>query len=265
MQLFKTLLKPHERPINDAEEKVIEEAVKGLYRLESSERQFCNIAPFFGSKTAGSLRARFDRWHSGQEHAWLFDNPMDSLKTDTDVIGIDLTHILKSESCKTPLLMYLLHRLEQVVAGQRGMIFIDEGWQALNDPWFAQVINDWSRTPRKKNLAFGLATQSANDTGDSAVNTPINQSALCKLFAPNPSADKAVYCGQFGLPLQAYELIKTLPDDQHWFVLQYGHQEIAVLRANLAGMEQEIAVISGRQATVKLLDEIRAEHGEAKK
>ena len=61
---------------------------------------------------------------------------------------------------------------------------------------------------------------------------------------------------------QAYELIKTLPDDQHYFVLQYGLKEIAVVRINLKGLEKEIAVISGRENSVRLLDEIRAEQGD---
>jgi type IV secretion system protein VirB4 len=262
MQLFKVMLKPHDRPVNEAEEKSIEEAVKGLYRLDQTERQFCNLAPFFGSKTPGSLRARFDRWHSGQEHAWLFDNPDDSLTMQADVIGIDLTHIFKLESCKTPLLMYVTHRFRQAIMGTRGKLYLDEGWAALNDVYFSNLINDLSRTPRKEDLMFGLATQSPSDTGNAAVNIPINESARCKLFAVNPTADRALYCEKFGLPEQAYQLIKTLPDDHHYFVLQYGLKEIAVVRLNLTGMEKEIAVISGRKHTVALLDEIRAEQGD---
>ncbi|WP_218813799.1 hypothetical protein [Rickettsiella endosymbiont of Dermanyssus gallinae] len=57
-------------------------------------------------------------------------------------------------------------------------------------------------------------------------------------------------------------MIKTLPDDSHYFLLNYGRgKESVVLRANLLGLEDEIAIISGRTETVALLDRIRVEVG----
>ncbi len=158
--------------------------------------------------------------------------------------------------------MYLLHRFSQQLEGQRGMIFIDEGWLALQDEYFKNIINDLSRTPRKKNNCFGLATQAAHDTSSSAIQAPINEAAACKVFFPNPMADRQTYIEGFGLTEREFELIKTLPDDSHYFLLNYGRgKESVVLRANLQGLEDEIAVISGRQETVELLDAIRAEVG----
>ena len=158
--------------------------------------------------------------------------------------------------------MYLMFRFSQLLEGQRGLIFIDEGWLALGDDYFKNIINDLSRTPRKKNNIFGLATQAANDTASSAVSAPINEAAACKIFFPNPTAHYEVYVKEFGLTDHEYHLIKTLPDDKHYFLLNYGKgKESVVIRANLEGLEDEIAVISGREETVNLLDRIRAEVG----
>ncbi|BBB15504.1 type IV secretion system protein VirB4 [Candidatus Rickettsiella viridis] len=266
LQLFKQLLKSCHKPFDEQEIKTIEEAITGMYRLNPEERQFCHIAPFFGANIPGSLRARFELWHSGREQAWLFDNTGDCFEQDhynADVIGLDLSHILKDECCKTPTLMYLLHRFSQQLEGQRGMIFLDEGWLALQDEYFKKIINDLSRTPRKKNNFFGLATQAAYDTLSSAIQTPINEAAACKIFFPNPSADRKTYIEGFGLSEREFELIKTLPSESHYFLLNYGRgKESVVLRANLHGLDDEIAVISGRKETVALLDSIRAEVGD---
>lgn len=264
--LFKQLLKSHNKPLDEQEIKIIEDAISGMYRLNPTERQFCHIAPFFGKNSPGSLRVRFECWHGQREHAWLFDNVSDCFEQqqyDTDVIGLDLSSILKDELCKTPILMYLLHRFCQQLEGQRGMIFLDEGWLALQDDYFKNIINDLSRTPRKKNNFFGLATQAAQDTFLSVINAPINEAAACKIFFPNSMADRKTYIDGFGLTEREFELIKTLPDDSHYFLLNYGRgKESVVLRANLKGLEDEIAIISGRQETVSLLDTLRAEVGE---
>lgn len=266
LYLFKQLLKSQHKPLDEQEIKIIEDAIAGMYRLNPAERQFCHIAPFFGKNSPGSLRARFECWHSHREQAWVFDNVSDCFEQqqyNTDVIGLDLSHLLKDEVCKTPTLMYLLHRFSQQLEGQRGMIFLDEGWLALQDDYFKNIINDLSRTPRKKNNFFGLATQAAQDTSVSAIQAPINEAAACKIFFPNPMADRKTYIEGFGLTEREYELIKTLPDDSHYFLLNYGRgKESVVLRANLKELDDEIAIISARQETVSLLDTIRAEVGD---
>jgi type IV secretion system protein VirB4 len=267
--LFKQLLKCPDKPLDEQDIKIIEDAIEGMYRLDLSERQFCHIAPFFGKNSKGSLRARFELWHSDREHAWVFDHEHDCFEQQyygAEIIGLDLSHILKDAVCKTATLMYLLHRFSQQLEGQRGMIFLDEGWLALQDKYFQNIINDLSRTPRKKDNCFGLATQAAHDTSSSAIQAPINEAAACKIFFPNPMADRKTYIGSFGLTEREFELIKTLPDDRHYFLLNYARgKESVVLRANLDGLEDEIAVISGRKETVALLDTIRTEVGDDSK
>ncbi|WP_218813798.1 hypothetical protein [Rickettsiella endosymbiont of Dermanyssus gallinae] len=193
LQLFKQLLKSPTNPLDESDIKVIEEAITGLYRLDSSERQFCHVAPFFGKNSKGSLRARFESWHSGRENSWLFDNAQDCFEQqhyDSDVIGLDLSHILKDESCKTPTLMYLLHRFGQQLEGQRGMFFLDEGWLALQDGYFKNIISDLSRTPRKKNNCFGLATQAAYDTTASKVTRLLTKRRPVRYFSLIPAPIK---------------------------------------------------------------------------
>jgi len=263
--LLRQMLTINNEVLTEADNEVISSAIDGLYRLHESSRQFCHMASFFGARKTGSLRNRFDQWHSDGQYAWLFDNEIDSLNLDADVLGFDLGSILADPVCKTPAVMYMIYRVQQVMAGQRGMIFFDEGWHALNDPVFKDIFNDLARTPRKKNIIFGLATQVASDTVDSPINKAINESSHCKIFFPNPSADRSVYIDSFGLTEHQYQLVRTLPDDQHYFLLVHGHgvnKESVVARPDLSGMDDDIAIISGRESNLALYDKIRAEVGD---
>lgn len=263
-ELFKKILTQQGEVLKDQELDLIENAVAGLYRLEKSVRQFCHIASFFGAKKAGSLRHRFDQWHSEGPYAWLFDNTDDSLNLNADVLGFDLGHILNHGECKTPALMYLTYRVEKAIEGQRGILFCDEGWRFLNDEYFKKLIEDWSRTPRKKNNIFGLATQTANDTNSDVLSKAINESAYCKFFFPNSSADRTVFVDGYGLSDREYELVKTLPDDKHYFLLTHGRgqgKQSVVLRLNLGWFKELIAIISARENTLLLLDQIIKEVG----
>jgi type IV secretion system protein VirB4 len=263
--LFRKILTINGDVLSERDTDVIEHAIEGMYRLDKPSRQLCHIASFFGTAKLGSLRTRFDAWHSDGPQAWLFDNADDSLNLNADVLGFDLGNILQDGTCKTPALMYLTYRVEEAIAGERGILFCDEGWRFLIDDYFRELINNWSRTPRKLNNIFGLATQVVNDTVDLSLSKAINESAFCKIIFPNPSADKKVYIDDLGLTDAEYNQIKTLPDDQHYFLLNHGrgiYKESVVLRLNLTGFKDLIAVLSAREETLKLLDQLLLEIGE---
>jgi len=260
--LFRKMLSVNGEVLTENDVDVIVNAIDGMYRLEVDSRQLCHIASLFGTKKIASLRSRFDQWHSEGAYAWVFDNEKDTLNLEDDVLGFDLGSILADKDCKTPALMYLTYRAEQAIEGQRGVLFIDEVWLALADDYFKSLIDNWSRTPRKKNNIFGLATQVANDKVMSGVSKSINESAFCKIFFPNPLADRNIYINEFGLTEREFYLVKNLPDDLHFFLLNYGrgiHKQSVVLRLNLKGMEDDIAVISARESSLAIFHKLYKE------
>ncbi|OGT42647.1 MAG: hypothetical protein A3F13_06975 [Gammaproteobacteria bacterium RIFCSPHIGHO2_12_FULL_40_19] len=264
LSLFKRMLTVGDEVLSEADAETIMRAIEGIYHLPKESRQLHHIASYFGTRQPGSLRNRFDQWHGDGQHAWLFDNAVDTLDLDADMLGFDIGHILKHAECKTPALMYLVYRVQQAMAGGHGIIFFDEGWNALNDPFLLKLIEDLSRTLRKKDIIFGMATQVANDTANSAVSKAINESAFCKIFFSNPSADESVYCGSLGLNVCEYEIVKTLPDHEHFFLLVHGHgvnRESVIVRLMLAGMYVDISIISGNERNLAVYDRVRAEVG----
>jgi type IV secretion system protein VirB4 len=260
---FKSLLTLHHSAWSEHDSETVEKVITGLYHMPACDRRFCHIAPYFGAKVKGSLRARFDEWHSQGNKAWAFDNEFDTLNLAPDLLGFELGAILKDADTKTPLCLYLMHRVNQALEGQRGGIFMDEGWAMLDDDYFKKELEEWGRTPRKKNRFLCLATQSADDAAASAVNDVLSQSAACKIFFPNPAARESTYRDALGLTAREYQLIKTLEDDRRFFLLNYGKgKESVVVRADLSGLDAELAVISGRELSVLLLDALRAAVGD---
>lgn len=251
-------------PLMVADEKIIEKAVHGAYELDHALRIYRHIAPFFGANKPSSLRERFDRWHSDGQHAWLFDNDSDNFAINNRISGQDIGNLLKPEfmDVSTPALMYMFHRLGDCLDSSPTAVFIPEGWKALTDPIFQEQLKDWSKTPRKNNMAVIMDTQSPEDLGTSAAGASIAREASTQVFFANSKAEWDHY-RQFNLSEKEFLVIqKELPAmDGHYFLLKQGNSSV-MARLNLNGMDDDISVLSANLARVLLLDEIRARVGD---
>jgi type IV secretion system protein VirB4 len=209
----------------------------------------------------GDLPSRLDPWIFEGEHAWLFDNREDELDFGNRVLGFDMTELLEDRRLRTPVLLYLFHRIEQRLDGSPTMILIDEAWKALDDPMFAARIRNWMKTLRKRNAMIGFATQSAADALDSSIASAIVEQTATAIFMPNQKAREEHYCKGFGLSAQEFEFIRSLPAHSRCFLVRQGNRSV-VVRLDLNGMPDMLTVLSGRESTVRRLDEIRASVGD---
>lgn len=207
------------------------------------------------------LAGRLEAWISSGEHGWLFDNADDRLDLSSRVIGFDMTALLETPRLRTPVMMYLFHRIDERLDGEPAMILIDEGWKALDDEVFAARIRDWLKTLRKRNALVGFATQSARDALDSKIATALVEQTATMLFMPNARARAEDYCEGFGLTEHELDVIRTLPAQSRCFLIRQSDASV-VVRLDLSGMPEVLAVLSGRESTVRRLDALRAEYGE---
>jgi type IV secretion system protein VirB4 len=211
---------------------------------------------------AGDLASRLAPWWGSGERAWLFDNAKDELDLSERIIGFDMTRILDDPTARTPVMMYLFHRVEQRLDGTPAIIVVDEGWKALDDEVFTTRIRDWEKTIRKRNGIVGFATQSAEDALSSRIAAAIVEQAATQIFMPNPKAQARDYVGGFGLTEHEFELVRTLPEYAHAFLIKHGNESV-VVRLDLSGDRDLLTILSGREQTVRMLDEIRAETGDS--
>jgi type IV secretion system protein VirB4 len=248
------------------EEAIVAAAVDANYDQQPQYRRLRWFAELLAGRRRpqpGDLAARLAPWHGDGEHAWLFDHAHDRLDATVPVLGFDMTELLDLPVLRTPAMMYLFHRIEERLDGSPAMIIIDEGWKALDDEVFAAHIRDWMKTLRKRNAIVGFGTQSARDALDSRVASAIIEQAATQLFMPNPRARAADYCEGFGLSAQEFELVRSLPAGTHCFLVKHGNDSV-VVRLDLSAMPELLTVLSGREASVRQLDALRAECGDAR-
>jgi type IV secretion system protein VirB4 len=242
----------------------IKDAIDANFAQPLEHRRLAHLVELFrgGARpTATDLYARLRPWWGDGERAWLFDNDEDLIDLSADAVGFDMTQILDDPTVRTPAMMYLFHRVEERLDGEATIIVVDEGWKALDDDVFVRRIKDWEKTIRKRNGIIGFATQSAQDALESRIASAIIEQAATQIFMTNPKARAVDYVEGFGLTRHEYDIVRTLPDDAHCFLIKHGNESV-VVRLNLTGEHEILTVLSGRERTVRLLDAIRQDHGD---
>lgn len=242
----------------------IKDAIDASFEQPLEHRRLRHLVELFrgGHRPhASDLWSRLRPWWGDGERAWLFDNAHDQTDLEADAIGFDMTQILDQPTLRTPAMMYLFHRVEQRLDGTPAIIVVDEGWKALDDDVFVRRIKDWEKTIRKRNGIVGFATQSAQDALESRIASAIIEQAATQIFMANPKARASDYMDGFGLTQHEYDLVRTLPDSAHCFLIKHGAESV-VARLDLSSERDLLTILSGRERTVRLLDKIRAANGD---
>lgn len=251
-------------PLSAPEQRQVREAVEANFSAPRAYRRLRTFVELFrGGRRPQEhdLYARLRPWWGEGEHAWLFDNAEDGVDLSNPTVGFDMTRILDDPLLRTPAMMYLFHRVDERLDGTPAIIVVDEGWKALDDDIFLARIRDWEKTIRKRNGVVGFVTQNAEDALASRISGAIVEQAATQVFTPNPRARPEHYMAGFGLTAHEFEIVRTLPDTSRCFLVKHG-QESVVVRLNLAGDEDLLTILSGRERTVRLFDEIRMQTGD---
>jgi type IV secretion system protein VirB4 len=239
-------------------------AVDAAYANDASLRRLRHFRELLSGARRpepGDLADRLGAWIDGGEHAWLFDNEADRLDMSNRVLGFDMTALLETPRLRTPVMMYLFHRIEERLDGHPTMILIDEGWKALDDDVFAARIRDWLKTLRKRNALVGFATQSARDALDSKIATALVEQTATMIFMPNAKARAEDYCDGFGLTQHELSILRTLPSHSRAFLVRQPDASV-VVRLDLSGAPEVLTILSGRESAVRRLDLLREAVGD---
>ena len=244
--------------VDSDELELIKTALEANFAQLRSRRRLRHLVELFRGSTrpkSGDLYARMRPWWGTGERAWLFDNEADLTDLSAVTVGFDMTAILDDPVVRTPALLYFFHRVEERLDGTPAIIVVDEGWKALDDDVFVRRIKDWEKTIRKRNGIVGFATQSAQDALESRIASAIIEQAATQIFMINPKARAEDYIDGFGLTPHEYELIRSLPDSSHCFLIKHGNDSV-VARLDLSNEKDILTILSGREATVRIFDEL---------
>lgn len=265
LRLLKAMLRPSNgQSFRQEEEDTLERAIARLCQEPVAQRTLANLAGLLVGRSradANDLHSRLRPWIEG-EKAWLFNAPHDVLSfSGRQVFGFDMTNILGNEDLRAPALMYIYHRLDELLTGDPVMFFMDEGWQLLSDETFSNYIVDKMKTIRKLNGIVGFGTQSAADIARAKVSHTLIEQSATNIHFPNPRADEESYIRRFGLTVKEYNFIRNTPPEKRTFLIKHGNDSV-IARLDLSAMPDMVKVLSGRKETIEECETLRARYGD---
>lgn len=263
-QLVKRCVQSAALPLYPKDEEAIARAVRAVADMPAHLRRLSTVRQNLPTEGGNSLHARLGRWCKGGALSWVFDDNDDQLGNlaANHVIGFDYTEFLDDPEIRTPLMMYLLDVMGELVDGRRLIYQIAETWKALGDPQFMGFMKREQKTIRKNNGIGIFDTQSPSDVLDSEIGRAMVEQTVTKFALPNPAAVREEYIEGFGFTPAEYEIIQSLSSQGgRRFLVKQGHCS-AVCEMDLSSLPEWITLLSGSKDNAELLDEIRAEVGD---
>ena len=255
------LVRAEGRAISVQEERRIDDGIAAVMKLPPASRSLDALRTMLGMADEGGVGARLEKWTSRGALGWVFDNAEDEMSLDARFVGFDMTDFLDNAYIRTPLMLYLFHRIDRMLTGERTMIVIDEFWKALSDNAFRGFAQDGLKTYRKRNALMVFATQSPGDALKSDISHSILEQVATKIMLPNANGQRRDYIDGFSMTEAEFALIREeLSPESHKFLVKQGHDSV-VVELDLSGLDNELAVLSGRAETTATACEVIAEHG----
>jgi type IV secretion system protein VirB4 len=262
-QLVRTCIETPTLPLLPADERAIADAVRAVAMMPAALRRLSTLRQNLPKTGENSLYERLGRWCRGGALGWVFDEADDRLGDldGTAVIGFDTSEFLDLPEVRTPVMLYLLHVMEELVNGDRLIYVISEFWKALDHPIFSEFAKQKQKTIRKQNGLGIFDTQSPSDVLRHPIGRTMVEQSVTKIFLANPEAVREEYVDGFGLSPAEFEIVRSLgAQGGRRFMVKQGHAS-AICELDLAGMDEFITVLSATTDNVALLDDLREQHG----
>ena len=263
-QLIRVCIETPALPLLPADERAIVDAVQAVAMMPASIRRFSTVRQNLPKAGENSLYERLGRWCQGGALGWVFDQADDRLLDlhAASVIGFDTTEFLDLPEVRTPVMMYLLQVMEELVNGERLIYVISEFWKALDHAIFSDFAKQKQKTIRKQNGLGIFDTQSPSDVLRHPIGRTMVEQSVTKIFLANPEAVREEYVEGFGLTEAEFAMVKSLgAQGGRRFLVKQGHAS-AICEFDLSGLEDFITVLSATTDNIALLDDIRARVGD---
>lgn len=251
-------------PLLPSDEQAIALAVRTMASLPADQRFFSTLRHSLPRTGANSLYDRVGKWCRGGELGWVFDMANDRLADvhASMAIGFDYTGIVSSPDVRTPLMMYLLNVMDELVNGEPLIYHVAECWKALGDDAFAPFVRHKQKTIRKMNGLGIFDTQEVADLLSNENGRTMVEQSVTKLVLPNADAVREDYVEGLGLTDGEFDLVKSLgATGSRRFLCKQGRASVQC-EFDLGGMDDFLAVLSSTTDNVQLLDQVRAECGD---
>lgn len=263
-QWVRTCVATPAMPLLPADERAIADAIKAVASLPAPLRRLSTVRQNLPKSGQNSLHDRLGRWCEGGALGWVFDEGDDRLREldSAPVIAFDTTEFLELPEVRTPVMMYLLQVMEELVDGSRLIYVISEFWKALDHEVFSDFAKQRQKTIRKHNGLGIFDTQSPSDVLRHPIGRTMVEQSVTKIFLANPEAVREEYVEGFGLSEAEFDIVRSLGSQGgRRFLVKQGHGS-AICELDLAGLDDYVTVLSGTADNVALLDSLRQRLGD---
>ena len=219
-----------------------------IMELPAADRQLGELRAFLDTEPEGA-GARLEKWCRRGEFGWVIDAPVDTVRFG-QLNGLDTTALLDNPRARGPALAYLYHRISLLLDGTPLLIPCDEGWRALTDPTFRDIIEKQLRTIRSRNGAVVFITQSPRDIIDSGIAKILVEQCPTQFHLANPRGTRDDYVDGLKLTPGQYEALRGLQGGEGLFLLVQGKKSV-VAQLPMNGLDSVIRVLSAREEDLR--------------
>ncbi len=248
--------------VEPEDEARIARGVATIMRRRPGLRSLAGLRQFLGWHSRAG--AGLERWCRGGSLGWVFDGEADEIDLSANIVGFDLTDILKDETIVTPAALYLLHRISTVMDGRRLILALDEFRKYVMHAQFRELVEDYLLTARKRNALAILVTQEPVHVLKGTFGATLVDACQTMFIFPTPDADEEIYRGTLGLSEGELRVVREdlQPGQRRILIKRKGETaESAVVDFNLSAMLDHVAVLSGRTKTADYAERLRREDG----
>jgi type IV secretion system protein VirB4 len=147
--------------------------------------------------------------------------------------------------------------------GRRLAVVCDECRFYLLNPLFSRMIEDFALTMRKKEGMLWLAAQQPEHITGSDIGASLVSQCQTMFLFPSRTADPMQYIDKLGCsPAMFRAITEEMPVAPYRSVLIKRETGSVIVNIELTDMDEEIAVLSGREATTRLVPAIREAVGD---
>ncbi len=136
-------------------------------------------------------------------------------------VVFELDSLMKmGERNYAPLLLYIFNTIDKGLKGQPTFVPVDEAWLAFKIGIFREKLDEWARTWGKKVASLLLATQNMDDALKSELAPVLLQNFPCKIFLPNPEAQKNTFTPiyeAFGMNEREIQIIANATERRQYY------------------------------------------------
>jgi type IV secretion system protein VirB4 len=243
--------------------------MRGIARqlqMPPEKRSMGGVREFLGyTDRENGAGARFERYCAGGSMGWLLDNRKHVINVGAGLYGFDFTELIPREGQQddgacTAAAAVITHQLAGLMDGRRIACFFDECRFYLEP--LAAFIEDVTLTGRKKELMAWLIGQQPEHFLDTKMGLALVQQMRTKFIFPDANLDPETLLKLKLSPASIKQLREDMTLGKGRRFLLWRPIAPAIVEFDLSDMP-ELPVFSGRAGTLRLMERIKAESGDA--